>query len=286
MMNGLKKGKLVSDKQPPAGFINRWSARKQQLAREKTQEASRSVAEAPENIQPLHESIENPDVPFDIAPAKLEGEPPVMAQAAEARTSSAPAGLDAVQSETLPTLTDADMPPIESLSSDSDISGFFSEGVSAALKKAALRHVFLQPKYNVRDGLNDYDGDYTVFEPLGDTITSDMKWHTARKERERLEAQAREQAMLDEHSTPSESDESPVDEQGAKDDEPDDLHAEDQNQEQDQHQSHDEQHDEGESYENAQTQTQPKPSLAQADESSDEEDTSDKVGNKQEKDIV
>ena len=94
-----------------------------------------------------------------------------------------------------PVLTDADMPPIESLVASSDMSGFFSAGVSAALRKAALRHVFSQPQFNVRDGLNDYDGDYTVFEPLGDTITADMKFHTARKERNRLEAAEEEKRL-------------------------------------------------------------------------------------------
>ena len=52
-----------------------------------------------------------------------------------------------------------------------------------------MRHVFSQPKYNVRDGLDDYDDDYTKFEPLGDTVTSDMKFHAARKERARLESE-------------------------------------------------------------------------------------------------
>ncbi len=83
-------------------------------------------------------------------------------------------------------LTDADMPDIETLTASSDISGFLGKGVSAALRKAALRHVFRQPKYNLRDGLDDYDDDYTTFEPLGDTVTSDMKFHAARKERASL----------------------------------------------------------------------------------------------------
>ena len=93
-----------------------------------------------------------------------------------------------------PVPTDIDMPPIESLDVTSDLSGFFSKGVSASLRRAALRHVFSQPSYNVRDGLNDYDGDYTVFEPLGDTVTSDMKFHAARHERERLRREAEAEA--------------------------------------------------------------------------------------------
>ena len=90
-------------------------------------------------------------------------------------------------------LTDEDMPPITTLTATSDLTGFFNRGVSATLRRAALRHVFQLPSYNVRDGLNDYDDDFTYFEPLGDTVTSDMKWHTARKERERIERERLEQ---------------------------------------------------------------------------------------------
>lgn len=96
-----------------------------------------------------------------------------------------------------PLLTDADMPPIESLDTSSDLSVFFGRDISAALRRAALRHVFSQPAYNVRDGLNDYDGDFTVFEPLGDTVTSDMKFHAARRERDRRERDRLERERLE-----------------------------------------------------------------------------------------
>ena len=79
------------------------------------------------------------------------------------------------------------------MNSGSDYSAFFSKGVSKELRQQALRHLFSHAKFNIRDGLNDYDEDYTTFEPLGDTVTSDMRWHKARKEREekeRLEAEA------------------------------------------------------------------------------------------------
>ena len=38
--------------------------------------------------------------------------------------------------------------------------------------------------FNVRDGLDDYDEDFTSFEALGDIVTSDMK-HQAEMEAER-----------------------------------------------------------------------------------------------------
>lgn len=90
----------------------------------------------------------------------------------------------AVTSEKIPTadaivekphLTDADMPAIESLTEDSDYSGFLSPKVSEALRKQALRKLFHSPGFNVRDGLDDYDGVYTEFEKLGDIVTADMR---------------------------------------------------------------------------------------------------------------
>ena len=117
------------------------------------------------------------------------------------------ASSDIAEQEALePLLTDEDMPPIATLSATSDLTGFFNRGVSATLRRAALRHVFQLPSYNVRDGLNDYDDDFTYFEPLGDTVTSDMKWHTARKERERIERERLEQeARLEEEARASET---------------------------------------------------------------------------------
>jgi len=58
-------------------------------------------------------------------------------------------------------LTDADMPDIESLDQDSNFAQFLSEGVSDAIRQQALRKLFHLPEFNLRDGLNDYDGDFS-----------------------------------------------------------------------------------------------------------------------------
>ena len=67
------------------------------------------------------------------------------------------------------------MPALETLDEDSDYSGFMSSGVSDELRKMALRKLFSAPGFNVRDGLDEYDDDYTKFEKLGDVVTCDMK---------------------------------------------------------------------------------------------------------------
>lgn len=95
-----------------------------------------------------------------------------------------------------PVLTDEDMPPIESLTEDSDFSQFMSPGVSDKLRNLALRKMFHVPSFNLRDGLDEYDEDYTFFEPLGDIITCDMKHQMEmleEKKQESAEALAEEE---------------------------------------------------------------------------------------------
>ena len=88
-------------------------------------------------------------------------------------------------------LTDEDMPPLESLDENSDYSGFLSSGVSESLRRRALRKLFSSAVFNIPDGLDDYDDDFTSFAALGDIVTSDMK-HQAEMEAERAkQAQAR-----------------------------------------------------------------------------------------------
>ena len=93
-------------------------------------------------------------------------------------------------------LTDADMPDIDTLGDDSDFTGFMSPGVSDELRNLALRKLFHAPVFNIRDGLDEYDEDYTSFEKLGDIVTCDMKHQIEvqeRKRREALEQEALEQ---------------------------------------------------------------------------------------------
>jgi len=89
-----------------------------------------------------------------------------------------------------PILTDADMPPIESLDETSDFSVFMSSGVSDKLRNLALQKMFKAPVYNICDGLDDYDELYTSFEKLGDIVTSDMKHQAAMKAKKKMEEEA------------------------------------------------------------------------------------------------
>jgi hypothetical protein len=84
-------------------------------------------------------------------------------------------------------LTDADMPDIDSLRFDSVFSDFMSPGVSEKLRKLALRKLFHNEVFNFRDGLDEYDDDFTQFEKLGDIVTSDMHHQMEMEARRRAE---------------------------------------------------------------------------------------------------
>lgn len=106
---------------------------------------------------------------------------PVELSAAEPEPPPAPAKV----------LTDADMPPLESLDENSDYSPFMSPGVSEELRRKALRRLFLSPAINQRCPLDSewFDGDGSV--PLGDTITHEMREEMERAARKLAESARR-----------------------------------------------------------------------------------------------
>lgn len=112
---------------------------------------------------------------------------------AEADKSEAVAAQEQEETEAEePVLTDADMPAIESLTEDSNFGQFMSSGVSDELRNMALRKMYKAPFFNIRDGLDEYDEDFTTFEKLGDIVTADMRHQMEIEARKKLEAEARE----------------------------------------------------------------------------------------------
>lgn len=98
-------------------------------------------------------------------------------QPQESAPSEAPLHAPGVEAE--PLLTDADMPPLHSLDVDSDYSGFLSSGVSEELRQLALRKLFRAATFNITDGLDDYDDDFTSYAKLGSLVTREMRLRDA-----------------------------------------------------------------------------------------------------------
>ena len=60
----------------------------------------------------------------------------------------------------------APLPPLDSLTFDSDFSAFMQPKIDEETKRAALRKLFSDPSFNVMDGLDIYVGDYTQSDPM------------------------------------------------------------------------------------------------------------------------
>jgi hypothetical protein len=121
-----------------------------------------------------------------------------IAQANAAAPDTESSDLEQIRAEKLARLNalkDEDMPDIATLNENSDFSQFMSTNVSEELRKLALRKLFQGKTYNVRDGLDEYDGDYTSFEKLDpNTITADMR-HRLELEAEKLKAQQEKERL-------------------------------------------------------------------------------------------
>ena len=60
----------------------------------------------------------------------------------------------------------AELPPVASLSIESDFAPFMAKEVDPSLQRAALRKLFQDERFNVMDGLDVYIDDYTKADPL------------------------------------------------------------------------------------------------------------------------
>lgn len=155
-----------------ANFLGRWARRK---AEAKTNKPADALPAAP-------------------PPAEPPEEPP---EAATPASQSEPTGAS-VPDENPP----APIPPLESLDENSDYARFMASDVEKDLRRLALRKLFKAPVFGIRDGLDDYDDDFTSFEKLGNIVTSDMKFH-----KERIEAAAAKEQEEQEQRLLAQSDE-------------------------------------------------------------------------------
>jgi hypothetical protein len=109
----------------PENFLSRWSRRKREVAEESTPEKAPAESKAPDSAQ-----VQQPE--------------------------QAPGG------ETAP-FDLSTLPPIESITAETDIRGFFAPGVPVELTRAALRRAWVADP-QIRDfvGLADYDFDFNT----------------------------------------------------------------------------------------------------------------------------
>lgn len=121
--------------------------------------------------------------------ARAEGQTPVQAPppadvAAADQTSAGPHNAieptvsasvsDSVSTSVSTPPANADLPPIESLTIDSDFAPFFKPQVDESVKRAALKQLFRDPRFNIMDGLDTYIDDYTQPDPIPSAMLEEL----------------------------------------------------------------------------------------------------------------
>jgi hypothetical protein len=114
-------------------FLSRWSRRKHEARRQDAAETK-------------------------VAPAPA---PPPIAPASDGSLSASPASAVPVEPA-----EPAPLPPIESLTPESDFTPFMRPNVDPNVRQQALKTLFQDARHNVMDGLDVYIDDYTKADPL------------------------------------------------------------------------------------------------------------------------
>ncbi len=121
-------------------------------------------------------TVANVDPGFPAASAPGDGVPAV------APGEDGPAGEDAAK----------DLPAVDSLDKDSDYTPFLGDGVPEKLARAAMRKLWRSdPIFAFRDGLDDYDDDYTIIETIAKAVTSKAGKAKARAKKAKAKAKAK-----------------------------------------------------------------------------------------------
>lgn len=66
------------------------------------------------------------------------------------------------------------LPALESVTFESDFKAFMHAKVDEGLRRAALRKLFSDPRFNVMDGLDIYIGDYSIEDPIAPAILAQL----------------------------------------------------------------------------------------------------------------
>ena len=142
---------MNDDTKPFGGFsLRRWSARKRAAAGRATMER---MTEAP-TASPAIDAGASPPALSTTAPPTALSDTPANRADATAMPSADPAAVNVA------------LPPIESLTPQSDFTPFMRPDVEPSLRRAALRKLFADPHFNVMDGLDTYIDDYSKPDPI------------------------------------------------------------------------------------------------------------------------
>ncbi|MEZ9525458.1 DUF3306 domain-containing protein [Enterovibrio norvegicus] len=121
---------------------------------------------------------------------------------------SEPSFTDAIEHGESPDDADALPPPatmddVENLQEGDSAAVFLAKGVSSEVKKAALRKLFRSDAYNVLDGMNDYDLDYSNTANLAAEVAANLRQWTKENVEEMTELNDQASSITEEESASS-----------------------------------------------------------------------------------
>ena len=68
-----------------------------------------------------------------------------------------------------------ELPALDSLTFESDFKAFMHAKVEESVKRAALKKLFADPRFNVMDGLDTYIDDYTKADPISEELLAQLQ---------------------------------------------------------------------------------------------------------------
>ncbi|MEZ8578937.1 DUF3306 domain-containing protein [Vibrio splendidus] len=138
-------------------FFSRWSQRKLDESNDEPLEVEQTL-EATE--------LTSSDSSSEVSPADLSSE----------MEAAAPQSLESDALETNEEVHAADVQdPAPEATEDLSVAQLLVSEASESVKKAALRKLFLSEEFNVRDGLDDYDDDYSNLKSLSEGVAETLR---------------------------------------------------------------------------------------------------------------
>ncbi len=161
------------------GLLSRWSRRKQRA------EASRTTTDSPDAAAAGLATVAQPSTANDTAPTETgaceaSDEPGHALHSERHGETSAEGGGETTDAEALAQEADEPPPVVElpdpdTLLPDADISAYMQAGVDPALRQRALRRIFMGGEHSLRDGLDDYDQDFSQMRPLAAGVAETLR---------------------------------------------------------------------------------------------------------------
>ncbi len=144
------------------GFLSRWSRRKHDSRRDEDA-GDRDASPAPER-----------EATAGVSPVSTRIDAALRVPPASADSDVQPAAGDPVRTGERPEPA-PELPPIDTLTPESDFRAFMRPGVDASARNAALAQLFRDPRYNVMDGLDVYIDDYTQPDPIPESMLAKLQ---------------------------------------------------------------------------------------------------------------